>query len=100
MRRLSRLYDWEVDDQGVFRPVVDAQRIERSAARRSDHCSNDSYILDTILRKYNPHKIPGGKVSVKVEVWVQEITTISDITSDFQVSWWGGKVIKSICLVF
>uniref|UniRef100_A0AC35TR28 Neur_chan_LBD domain-containing protein n=1 Tax=Rhabditophanes sp. KR3021 TaxID=114890 RepID=A0AC35TR28_9BILA len=34
---------------------------------------------------YNRHKIPNGKVNVIVEVWVQEITTISDITSDFQL---------------
>lgn len=65
--------------------MIDAKRVERSVARRSEHCSNDSYILETIFHKYNPHKIPGGKVNVKVEVWVQEITTISDITSDFQV---------------
>ncbi|CAD5219929.1 unnamed protein product [Bursaphelenchus xylophilus] len=85
LRRLSRLYDWEVDDQGTFRPVIDAKRVERSTPARTEHCSNDSFILETILHKYNPHKIPGGKVSVTVEVWVQEITTISDITSDFQL---------------
>uniref|UniRef100_A0A0N5AHQ4 Ligand-gated ion channel 50 n=1 Tax=Syphacia muris TaxID=451379 RepID=A0A0N5AHQ4_9BILA len=50
-------------------------------------CANDSYILNEILvsRKYNRHKIPGGPVYVEVEVWIQEITTISDITSDFQL---------------
>ncbi|KHJ98722.1 hypothetical protein OESDEN_01291 [Oesophagostomum dentatum] len=37
------------------------------------------------MHNYNRHKIPGGQVEVKVEVWVQEITTISDITSDFQL---------------
>lgn len=86
LRRLSRLYDWEVTDNGNLRPIVDANRVERSATpRSSEHCSNDSYILEKILHKYNPHKIPGGHASVEVEVWVQEITTISDITSDFQV---------------
>uniref|UniRef100_A0A915DV41 Uncharacterized protein n=1 Tax=Ditylenchus dipsaci TaxID=166011 RepID=A0A915DV41_9BILA len=88
LRRLSRLYDWEVDEVGGFRPVVDAQRVERSsavAAPRNQHCSNDSHILETIFQNYNRHKIPGGQVKVEVEVWVQEITTISDITSDFQL---------------
>lgn len=116
LRRLSRLYDWEVDEHGHFRPIVDettATRVmtrraipaasndddantdvdEGAAAaastlaehRRAQYCANDSYILETILRKYNRHKIPGGQVRVEVEVWVQEITTISDITSDFQV---------------
>ncbi|KAE9546567.1 hypothetical protein FO519_010221, partial [Halicephalobus sp. NKZ332] len=83
MRRLSRLYDWEVDENGAFRPIIDGTRKPRSAEDK--RCSNDSYILDTILDKYNRHKIPGvGAVEVQVEVWVQEITTISDITSDFQ----------------
>lgn len=37
-------------------------------------------------KQYNRHKIPGGGgLNVTVEVWVQEITTISDITSDFQL---------------
>uniref|UniRef100_A0AC34Q0E5 Uncharacterized protein n=1 Tax=Panagrolaimus sp. JU765 TaxID=591449 RepID=A0AC34Q0E5_9BILA len=88
LRRLSRLYDWEVDENGALRPVVDAKRLERSADSpgRQQRCSNDSYILETILRKYNRHKIPGvGAVQVWIEVWVQEITTISDITSDFQL---------------
>ncbi|KAI1708840.1 neurotransmitter-gated ion-channel ligand binding domain-containing protein [Ditylenchus destructor] len=83
LRRLSRLYDWEVDEHGGFRPVVDAKRIERSAlagsTKRNQHCTNDSHILETILRNYNRHKIPGGQVKV------EEITTISDITSDFQL---------------
>ncbi|KAI6235920.1 hypothetical protein M3Y95_00102500 [Aphelenchoides besseyi] len=85
LRRLSRLYDWEVSDEGAFKPIVDAAKVERSTPKRNDHCANDSHILETILRNYNPHKIPGGSVSVTVEVWVQEITTISDITSDFQL---------------
>ena len=75
-----------MDDTGHLKPVVDANRIQRAAPKQNEHCSNDSYILETILHKYNPHKIPGGRVSVEVEVWVQDITTISDITSDFQVS--------------
>ena len=103
LRRLSRLYDWEVDESGAFRPIIPAsqnqrflrhamadgaeqQRLEGSAVAGSQQqCANDSYILDKILDNYNRHKIPGGKVGVEVEVWVQEITTISDITSDFQL---------------
>lgn len=93
-----RLYDWEVNDDGHLKPIVDANRIQRAAPKNSDHCANDSYILETILHKYNPHKIPGGQVSVEVEVWVQDITTISDITSDFQVS--SFKIRKLLVFVF
>ncbi|KAK6046941.1 hypothetical protein COOONC_15555, partial [Cooperia oncophora] len=81
LRRLSRNYDWEVDEHGGLRPIINPAKVERA----TKECANDSYILSTIMHNYNRHKIPGGQVEVKVEVWVQEITTISDITSDFQV---------------
>jgi hypothetical protein len=92
LRRLSRQYDWVQDDDGGLRPLHDTDdafdvarggKVPR-ALRDRRTCANDSYILETILKKYNRHKIPGGSVKVEVEVWVQEITTISDITSDFQ----------------
>ncbi|PIO76643.1 Neurotransmitter-gated ion-channel ligand binding domain protein [Teladorsagia circumcincta] len=81
LRRLSRNYDWEVDEHGGLRPIINPAKVERA----TKECANDSYILSTIMHNYNRHKIPGGQVEVKVEVWVQEITTISDITSDFQL---------------
>uniref|UniRef100_A0A914MTX8 Uncharacterized protein n=1 Tax=Meloidogyne incognita TaxID=6306 RepID=A0A914MTX8_MELIC len=103
LRRLSRLYDWEVDEFGSFRPVIPITQNQRflrqikgeneekleikiNNQQQQQICANDSYILDKLLINYNRHKIPGGKVEVMVEVWVQEITTISDITSDFQAS--------------
>ncbi|KAF7637381.1 hypothetical protein Mgra_00003126, partial [Meloidogyne graminicola] len=81
LRRLSRLYDWEVDEYGSFKPIIPITQNQRFLRQSA----NDSYILDKLLDNYNRHKIPGGKVEVMVEVWVQEITTISDITSDFQL---------------
>ncbi|CAI5444325.1 unnamed protein product [Caenorhabditis angaria] len=81
LRRMARNYDWEEDDHGGLRPVIRPAKVERS----TKNCANDSHILNTIMQNYNRHKIPGGQVSVEVEVWVQEITTISDITSDFQL---------------
>ncbi|CAJ0580920.1 unnamed protein product, partial [Mesorhabditis spiculigera] len=83
LKRLSRNYDWELDERGGLRPITDPTKVIRSTRQ----CTNDSHILKTLLDKdvYNQHKIPGGKVFVTVEVWVQEITTISDITSDFQL---------------
>lgn len=105
-----RLYDWEMDEYGGLRPVIKsvngkneeelqyANNYHHAASstingggggdklKRQQNCANDSFILETILKKYNRHKIPGDSVTVQVEVWVQEITTISDITSDFQVN--------------
>ncbi|VDK65517.1 unnamed protein product [Onchocerca ochengi] len=98
LRRLSRLYDWEMDEYGGLRPVIESvnkkqqqlyyPHYHHSVDDKMKHqqtCANDSFILETILKKYNRHKIPGDSVIVQVEVWVQEITTISDITSDFQL---------------
>ncbi|KAK6101476.1 Neurotransmitter-gated ion-channel ligand binding domain family protein [Brugia pahangi] len=101
LRRLSRLYDWQMDEYGGLRPVIESingkqeqlqyPHYHHSALsagdkiKREQNCANDSFILETILKKYNRHKIPGDSVIVQVEVWVQEITTISDITSDFQL---------------
>ncbi|CAD6187811.1 unnamed protein product [Caenorhabditis auriculariae] len=79
LRRLSRNYDWEVDEHGGLRPLINPAKVERA----TKNCANDSYVLKQITTGYNRHKIPGGQVDVEVEVWVQEITTISDITSDF-----------------
>ncbi|CAI2349624.1 unnamed protein product [Caenorhabditis sp. 36 PRJEB53466] len=81
LRRLTRNYDWEVDEHGALRPIINPAKVERA----TKSCANDSFILGTIMSNYNRHKIPGGQVEVEVEVWVQEITTISDITSDFQL---------------
>ncbi|KAM3723334.1 putative ligand-gated ion channel [Dirofilaria immitis] len=101
LRRLSRLYDWQMDEYGGLHPVIESingkeqqphyPHYHHSAIsvddkmKRQQTCANDSFILETILKKYNRHKIPGDSVVVQVEVWVQEITTISDITSDFQL---------------
>ena len=39
-----------------------------------------------LVGRWRVFQVPGGgNLDVEVEVWVQEITTISDITSDFQL---------------
>lgn len=53
-------------------------------------CTNDTDIIDTLIFKpeigYNKHKVPGnGGVKVFVEIWVQEVTTVSEITQDFEL---------------
>uniref|UniRef100_A0A0N5BPR8 Ligand-gated ion channel 50 n=1 Tax=Strongyloides papillosus TaxID=174720 RepID=A0A0N5BPR8_STREA len=85
LRRLSRLYDWEITENGDFRPMMPKKKVARSTSAKDKQCANDSYILDTILKGYNRHKIPGGSVDVAVEVWTQEITAVSDSTQDFQL---------------
>lgn len=51
-------------------------------------CLNDTDIVDILLYKgnYSKAKIPGGgPVKVTVEIWVQEISAVSDITQDFHL---------------
>lgn len=54
---------------------------------QSVDCMNDADVIHKLLSggNYSKLKVPGKLVDVEVEVWVQEITTISDITSDFLV---------------
>ncbi|VDN07332.1 unnamed protein product [Thelazia callipaeda] len=96
---ILRLYDWQMDEYGSLRPVlhsakgidqnpdllISEHRTGNKKVKWQQNCANDSFILETILKKYNRHKVPGDSVVVQVEVWVQEITTVSDITSDFQL---------------
>ncbi|PAV81811.1 hypothetical protein WR25_00335 [Diploscapter pachys] len=53
---------------------------------RSDKCSEDDAIIATILHGYNKLEIPSdGHVSVSVELWVQEVSKIIEITSEFEL---------------
>uniref|UniRef100_A0A0N4VM36 Neur_chan_LBD domain-containing protein n=1 Tax=Enterobius vermicularis TaxID=51028 RepID=A0A0N4VM36_ENTVE len=49
-------------------------------------CKDDAYIVDKILDGYDRNKLPGGtSVQVFVEIWVQEVTKIIEITSEFEL---------------
>ncbi len=49
------------------------------------NCSDEATIVTRLRQNYDKNKVPGeGGGSVEVEVSVQEVTKISDITSDFQ----------------
>lgn len=53
--------------------------------RAHHNCSDEATIVTRLRHNYDRNKVPGeGGVSVEVEVSVQEVTKISDITSDFQ----------------
>jgi len=72
-----------------------------------DYCANDTdvigegivvepmkllNILDHILYDttvhYNRHKIPADPVTVRIELWIQEVTSVSELTQDFEIGWW------------
>uniref|UniRef100_A0A1I8B9I4 Neur_chan_LBD domain-containing protein n=1 Tax=Meloidogyne hapla TaxID=6305 RepID=A0A1I8B9I4_MELHA len=58
------------------------------------NCSDEHWILEHLLDGYDKFRIPGGgNVRVEVEIWVQEVSKIIEITSEFELDiyvteWW------------
>nr|CAD2146873.1 unnamed protein product [Meloidogyne enterolobii] len=54
-----------------------------------DYCANDTDVIDHILYDttvhYNRHKIPSDPVTVRIELWIQEVTSVSELTQDFEI---------------
>ncbi|CAD5223226.1 unnamed protein product [Bursaphelenchus xylophilus] len=54
-----------------------------------DYCANETDIIDHILYDttvhYNRHKTPNDPVEVRIELWVQEVTSVSEMTQDFEI---------------
>ncbi|VDM60978.1 unnamed protein product [Angiostrongylus costaricensis] len=52
-------------------------------------CANDTEIIDHLLfdiaLHYNKHKLPSNPVDVRIEMWVQEVTSVSELTQDFEI---------------
>lgn len=66
----------------------DDQYNHRRHKETQHSCLNDSDIVRALeMSGYNKHRIPSkkGPVIVTVEVWVQEISSISALTSDFKL---------------
>uniref|UniRef100_A0A7E4VSQ8 Neur_chan_LBD domain-containing protein n=1 Tax=Panagrellus redivivus TaxID=6233 RepID=A0A7E4VSQ8_PANRE len=52
-------------------------------------CANDTEIIDHILFEtsmhYNRHQLPSSPVLVRIELWIQEVTSVSEMTQDFEI---------------
>ncbi|GMR41908.1 hypothetical protein PMAYCL1PPCAC_12103 [Pristionchus mayeri] len=52
-------------------------------------CANDTEIMDHILHEtkltYNRHRLPSIPVELRIEMWVQEVTSLSELTQDFEI---------------
>uniref|UniRef100_A0A915NM00 Neurotransmitter-gated ion-channel ligand-binding domain-containing protein n=1 Tax=Meloidogyne floridensis TaxID=298350 RepID=A0A915NM00_9BILA len=49
-------------------------------------CANDTEVIDNLLKdSYNKHYIPSYPVHVRVDMWVQEVTAVSELTQDFEI---------------
>ncbi len=62
-----------------------------TGAQDPGQCTDATEIIEFIFRildpqSYNRHKVPGqGAVTVKVEMGIQEVTSVSEITQDFEI---------------
>src|ERR1700758_2407948 len=52
----------------------------------STNCANDTEVIDNLLKdSYNKHYIPNYPTRVRVDMWVQEVTAVSELTQDFEI---------------
>lgn len=62
---------------------------------RPEHCSNDTDVMDHLLTeaavRHNRLKLPSRPVIVRIEMWIQEVTYVSELTQDFEI---GKKLLK------
>ena len=50
------------------------------------NCANDTEIIDNLLKdSYNKHYMPAYPVRVRVDMWVQDVTAVSELTQDFEI---------------
>ncbi|VDN36358.1 unnamed protein product [Cylicostephanus goldi] len=55
-------------------------------AKPDPNCANDTEIINALLKDtYNKHYIPSHPTHVRVDMWVQEVTAVSELTQDFEI---------------
>ncbi|KAI6215956.1 hypothetical protein M3Y94_00445900 [Aphelenchoides besseyi] len=73
----------------------------RSTELASNECADDAVIIEKLLQGYDKHKIPGGgHVKVDVEIWIQEVSKIIEITSEFELDLYVTEMWNDPALVF
>ena len=88
-------------------PILSHRRLlpQKKAAAKLDNrtvenCTSEQDIIYKLLLSersgYNRHKKPSNLVSVRVEIWVQEVTSVSELTQDFKISEFMAIVYKSL----
>nr|CAD2202158.1 unnamed protein product [Meloidogyne enterolobii] len=64
-------------------------------------CANDTEVIDNLLKdSYNKHYIPSYPVHVRVDMWVQEVTAVSELTQDFEIDLYINEFWEDPALVF
>ncbi|CAI5444019.1 unnamed protein product [Caenorhabditis angaria] len=80
---LRRSFD-EKSEECLFNCPKHTRNISNS--NPPNKCQGDDWIIDKILDGYNKLDLPGGRqVEVSIEIWVQEVSKIIEITSEFEL---------------
>lgn len=55
-------------------------------------CQHESKFLKKMLKNHDRRKVPGNPTNVTVEIWVQEISRILEVTSEFELDVYGNDI--------
>ncbi|CAO4378856.1 unnamed protein product [Caenorhabditis nigoni] len=72
----------------LFLNLLIAQLFGQEVHELQSECLNEARLMSKLLteREYSKHKIPKkGGITVSVEFWIQEISSISEMTNDFEM---------------
>ncbi|CAD6194596.1 unnamed protein product [Caenorhabditis auriculariae] len=73
----------------------------RGVVQSAESCANDTEIINALLKdSYNKHYIPAHPMRVRVDMWVQEVTSVSELTQDFEVDLYINEFWEDPALVF
>ncbi|CAI4227846.1 unnamed protein product [Auanema sp. JU1783] len=65
------------------------------------NCANDTDIINSLLKdSYNKHYLPSHPTQVRVDMWVQEVTAVSELTQDFEIDLYINEFWEDPALVF
>ncbi|VDK87238.1 unnamed protein product [Onchocerca ochengi] len=64
-------------------------------------CADDTKIIGNLLKEsYNKHYLPAHPVYVRVDMWVQEVTAVSELTQDFEIDLYINEFWEDPALIF
>uniref|UniRef100_A0A914RWW0 Neurotransmitter-gated ion-channel ligand-binding domain-containing protein n=1 Tax=Parascaris equorum TaxID=6256 RepID=A0A914RWW0_PAREQ len=74
------------DDRTEFveKRDVNNEDIDHWWPGKDGECTDDALVVTELLRDYDKFKLPGGS-NVQVSIWVQEVSKIIEITSEFEL---------------
>ncbi|VDD94285.1 unnamed protein product [Enterobius vermicularis] len=65
------------------------------------NCTTDSVVISKMITPaYNKHYIPAHPTHVRVDMWVQEVTAVSEMTQDFEIDLYINEFWRDPALVF